>query len=122
MNGKQVARALGWFGIGLGLAECLAPRAVARASGLRGHERLLQAFGLREIASGLVLLDARDSERWVWLRSAGDGLDGALLTYGLRPGNPHRHRTLLATIAVAPAVALDLLYTARANRHRAAGA
>ena len=36
LNDKQVARGLGWFGIGLGLAKLLAPRAVARASGWKG--------------------------------------------------------------------------------------
>ena len=59
MNSRNMARGLAWFGIGLGLAELLAPRAVARAAGLRGHEGLLQAFGAREIASGAVILAAR---------------------------------------------------------------
>lgn len=32
-NVEKVARGLAWFGIGLGLAELLAPRTVARAAG-----------------------------------------------------------------------------------------
>lgn len=49
MTPRDVTRGLAWFGIGLSLAELLAPQAVARVDGL---ERLLQAFGVREIASG----------------------------------------------------------------------
>jgi len=49
---QAVARSLGWFSIGLGLAELVAPRLVARASGLAGCERLVQLYGVREISSG----------------------------------------------------------------------
>jgi hypothetical protein len=34
---------LGWFSIGLGLAEILAPRALCRALGMEGREALVQA-------------------------------------------------------------------------------
>lgn len=34
IDGERLARALGWFGIGLGLAEMLAPRTLGRAIGL----------------------------------------------------------------------------------------
>ena len=71
--------ASGWFSIGLGLAECLMPRTMARAVGLEGKENLLRAFGMREIATGVGLLMSRDPEPWVWGRVAGDALDlGAL--------------------------------------------
>ncbi len=111
MDPRDVARGLAWFGIGLGLAELLAPRAVAEASGLKGHERLIQAFGLREIASGAFILAANDPQSWLWTRAVGDALDGALLASGMGPGNPDRNRTMLATLAVAPVVALDLAYS-----------
>lgn len=105
-----MARGLAWFGIGLGVAEMLAPRAVARATGLEGHEKLLRLFGAREIASGIVILVAEDPEARLWTRVAGDLLDGLLLSAGMRAGNPHRHRAVLATAIVAPVVALDALY------------
>jgi len=113
MKSRTVARGLAWFGIGLGLAELLAPRAVARASGLKGHERLLQVFGAREIASGALVLAAEDPEAWLWTRVAGDALDSMLLSRGMRADNPQRHRALLATLAVLPVVILDALYARR---------
>ena len=113
MKSRDVARGLAWFGIGLGLGELLAPRTVARAAGLQGHETLLQLFGLREIASGAVILAAEDPERWLWTRVAGDVLDSLLLSAGMKAGNPERHRAMLATAAVAPVVVLDALYARR---------
>ena len=115
-DGRTVARGLGWFGIGIGLLEVFAPRALARATGLQGRETLLQAFGLREIASGVLILAADEPEPWLWARVAGDALDGGVLAAGLAPSNPHRSRTMLATLAVAPVVALDLLYALRSRR------
>ena len=116
MDDRTVARGLGWFGIGLGLVELFAPRTLARATGLRGRETLLQAFGLREIASGVLILAADEPEPWLWARVAGDGLDGGVLAAGLAPSNPDRGRTLLATLAVAPVVVLDLVYALRSRR------
>ena len=115
MNRSAVARALGWFGIGLGVIEVAAPNALGRAIGLKKHAGLLRLFGVREIASGVMILAADDPQRWLWARVAGDGLDGGLLASGLLPSNPDRGRTLLATLAVAPVVILDLIYALRAE-------
>ena len=70
-------------------------------------------FGAREIASGAVMLAARDPRAWLWTRVVGDLLDGALLTAGRRAGNPGGQRAMVATLAVAPVVALDALYAGR---------
>lgn len=88
----------------------LAPRTLGRAIGLEGRERLLRMFGLREIGAGMLVLTADDPRMGLWARVAGDGLDGAVLAAGLMPINPHRGRTLIATLAVAPVVILDALY------------
>lgn len=120
MSSRKVARGLAWFGIGLGLTELLAPRTVARAAGLRGHEGLLQAFGAREIASGALILAAKDPEAWLWTRVAGDVLDGLLLSAGMKSANPDRQRAMLASLAVAPVVVLDALYARRTFRNETA--
>ena len=41
----RLARALGWFSLGLGLAELLAPRLFTHALGMRGSEGLVRAYG-----------------------------------------------------------------------------
>src|SRR5215467_12812637 len=49
-----LARTLGWFSLGLGLAEVMAPRALAKLIGVSSeHSMLLHLFGLREMASGV---------------------------------------------------------------------
>ena len=111
----SVARGLAWFGVGLGLVEVLAPKALARAIGLDDRPRLLRAFGVREIAAGVIILTADAPEDWLWLRVAGDVLDGAVLAAGLADDNPRRRRTALAAMAVAPVVALDATYALKAG-------
>ena len=54
----SMARGLGWFSIGLGLAEVLAPRALTRGLGMEGNEQLVQAYGLREIPTGIGILSS----------------------------------------------------------------
>ena len=81
-RGDALAQGLGWFSIGLGLVQLASARAVANGLGLHGQERLVQAYGLREIATGLGILAARGEDRapWLWGRVAGDALDLAVET------------------------------------------
>jgi hypothetical protein len=83
----SVARGLGWFSIGLGLAEILMPRAMARGLGMQGREQLLFVYGLREIATGIGLLASSRRTPWMWGRVAGDALDMATLAGHMRPGS-----------------------------------
>ena len=76
---RTAAQSLGWFSIGLGIAEILAPRMVARALGVQGGADVVRAYGLREIATGIGILTAKDPTPWVWGRVAGDALDLASL-------------------------------------------
>lgn len=115
---QKFARGLAWFGIGLGMAEVLAARKVSRIAGLEGHDGLIRAFGLREIASSLLILGSRDPERAVWGRVAGDGLDAALLGTGLIGRNPHKGRTLAAALLVSPVVILDCLIASKTPASR----
>src|SRR5919107_1952363 len=78
---EQLARGLGWFSIGLGLAELLAPRGVAKVAGMRGgNTALIRLFGLREIASGVAIFtQGRRPAGALWSRVVGDALDLACL-------------------------------------------
>lgn len=55
-NAQRLAKGLGYFSIGLGLAGLLAPRAVASVAGMDPKNTLLiRLFGLREIGSGIAI-------------------------------------------------------------------
>lgn len=100
-----IARLLGWFSIGLGLSEILAPRKVGRPVGVEDRTALLRAYGLREIATGLGLLLARDPQPWLWGRVAGDVLDvGTLVSVGR--ARPRNMGVAVATLAAVGAVDL----------------
>ena len=104
----RAAGGLGLFSIGLGVAELLFAPAFARAFGMRGGAGLIRLYGLREIATGIGLLAARDREPWVWARVAGDGLD--LATLGAHvPGNRESRNVALAIGAVAGVTAMDMM-------------
>ena len=77
------ARALGWFSIGLGLAELAMPRTVARVAGAPNLPRLTRAYGLREIGTGIGILTSKDPSPWLWGRVVGDALDVATVGAGL---------------------------------------
>lgn len=111
-NVDAVADALGWFSIGLGAMEILAPRALGRRIGLRKHDRLLRFHGAREIATGIGILTAPRERKplWLWGRVAGDALDLATLAAGMTQAGPHRRqRAALAMGALVGVTALDAL-------------
>lgn len=116
-----LAQGLGWFSIGLGLAELVAPERLARFLGMRRSE-LIRVYGLREIATGVAILSQKNPAPWLWGRVSGDLLDLGTLVPGLRRSNPQRQNVGLAIAAVAGALALDLLcarsFDAQAQRRR----
>src|SRR4051812_50214093 len=71
---ESLARGLGWFSIGLGLAAVLAPRGVARLIGVRGYHGLIRLVGFREITSGIGILARSKPTPWVDARVAGEAL------------------------------------------------
>ncbi|MBX9931766.1 MAG: cyclase dehydrase [Methylobacterium sp.] len=113
-----LARGLGWFSIGLGLVELLAPKALARGLGMRGQEGLVQAYGAREVATGIGILTSDDPTPWIWGRVAGDALDLATLAAAYE-GNPKKDNLLLAAAAVAGVTALDAVCADRLMRSTA---
>jgi hypothetical protein len=91
-NEHRVARVLGWFSIGLGAAELLAPKAVCRSLRVDCDERLVQAFGAREIAAGVGILSQRNPTPWLWGRVAGDAVDEQSTSRHGRGRHRQRHR------------------------------
>ena len=118
VNGERLARGLGWFSIGLGLAEILAPRGVAKIAGVRGkHTGLIRLFGLREIASGTgIFAQGRRPAAAVWSRVVGDALD--LMALGAAAASPksRKGRVAFATANVLAVTALDVVCAQRLSR------
>lgn len=114
-----LARFLGWFSIGLGVAELLMPRQVARGAGLHGRSGMVRAMGLREIASGVGILSQRQPANWLWSRVGGDAMDLALLGTGVARGGRHRNRAALAAAAVAGITVLDVMASVQQSRREA---
>ncbi len=111
-NADQLARFLGWFSIGLGVAEIIAPRQLADLIGVENRPSVFRMMGLREIGSGVAILSQDQPASGVWSRVAGDMVDLALLGTQLDSDNPEREKTLAATMSVLGVTAVDL-YTAK---------
>jgi uncharacterized membrane protein len=112
---ESLANGLGWFSIGLGMAEVLAPRAVASLIGVRDDDRtrnVLRGYGLREIATGVGILTQPNAAAWLWGRVGGDFLDLASLGSAYTSDDSDNARLTFATAAVAGVTALDI-YTAQ---------
>jgi uncharacterized membrane protein len=121
---ERLARRLGWFSVGLGVAEIAAPRAVGRMIGIEDDARLhrtLMAFGARELVSGIGILSRPRSSVWLWARVAGDLMDLALLGSALRSDDSQRGRVAAAAAAVAGVTVLDVITGRELSRvaHRA---
>ncbi len=96
---RSPARALGWFSIGLGLAELAMPRRLGRLAGAPNLPTLTRIFGLREIGTGIGILTSKDPSPWLWGRVAGDALDVATVGAGLLTrGRPLRTLTSVAML------------------------
>lgn len=109
-SAKRLAKGLGWFSIGLGLAELLAPRAIANISGVSNkHTGLIRLYGLREVAAGVTIFAQKKPIEGVWSRVVGDALD--LTSLGLAATNPEAKlgRVAFATANVLAVTALDVM-------------
>lgn len=107
-SAKHLARNLGWFSIGLGALEVAAPHRFSRTLGWRDSETTITLYGLREIATGVALLSARDPAPFVWARVAGDALDLVSLLGGFG-GSRRKGVVALAFGTIAAVTAVDLI-------------
>jgi len=118
-NESRIAAGLGWFSLGVGAAELLFARRIARFLGLRGSDTMLRLYGLREIGSGIgILASPSNPAPWLWVRAAGDVMDLAALGNALGQRGNKRGRTIAAIANVAAAAALDTLCAQRLSARR----
>lgn len=116
----RTAKGLGYVSIALGIAELLAPRALCRATRLRGMEQVVRAYGAREVATGVAILTSHNPEPWIWARVAGDMADMATVATGLRRGKGHKRDNNMLTLAALTAVtAVDIACASGMNGEKA---
>lgn len=110
-DARQLATALGWFSIGLGVAQVAVPGALARLIGIRDKAKtrsVMRAMGLREISHGAAILRQPSSSAAVWSRVAGDVLDLTLLGRAASNRRNDGRRIASAMAAVLGVAVLDV--------------
>jgi uncharacterized membrane protein len=113
------ARGLGWFSLGLGLAQVAAPSVMSRlVLGGDGpsRRRTMRAIGLRELAAGVNLLRQPREGRWLWARVAGDVVDLALLGSSFSARKTKTSHVAASLAAVLGVTALDYMTTRQVSR------
>ncbi|HSC51752.1 MAG TPA: hypothetical protein VLD16_15930 [Gaiellaceae bacterium] len=108
-----LARFLGWFSVGLGATQILAPKAMCKLVGTSGEgvsRQVMRAMGVRELTQGVGILVRPRPTMWVWSRVAGDALDLSLLGLVAARGNARRAAFGIANVV---AVTVPDVYEAR---------
>lgn len=122
---ERLANGLGWFSLGLGLAEVAAPGSVARLIGIQDDDRnrtLLRSplYGMRELAAGAGILSQSRPTAWVWSRVAGDIMDLGSLACAMASDRNDRKKVAMGMVAVAGVTALDVICAQGLSRAAAA--
>ena len=109
-SAKRLAKGLGWFSVGLGLTELLAPRAIASITGVSNkHTGLIRLYGLRELAAGIGIFAQKNPREAMWSRVAGDAVDLISLGVACTAPDAKRGRVTFATANVLAVTALDVI-------------
>lgn len=115
----RLAEGLGWFSLGLGLAELAAPRTVAQLIGVPDDavtRQVLRAYGAREIATGIGILSTAPRPVWLWARVAGDVLDLATLAAAMRRDGVEGGKIASAAASVAGVMIADIAAARQLDR------
>ena len=104
---RRISYPLAAMSFGLGALELLSGRKIARRLGLPRSAPVLKSYGLREMASGALLLAAPRSSLGAWSRVAGDVLDLATLGTARVQRRGKRRPILGAAAFAAAALAAD---------------
>jgi len=109
----KAARAMGIAGMGIGIAELVAPGWIGKQLGLSDKSsRILRGFGVRELLSGVGVVGRKNPTMGMWSRVAGDVIDVAALGAALRKSE--KRGLLYGAIGAVLAIgALDLLFARR---------
>jgi hypothetical protein len=105
---KRLAVGLGYFSVGLGLLELLGTRKLERWFGVE-NAKLIRAYGVREIATGVQILMGSRLAPLLWGRVAGDVLDLGTLGVAARDEDANRRNLAIAGGAVLGVMLLDIL-------------
>jgi uncharacterized membrane protein len=115
IRGEGLARGLGWFSIGLGLAEMASPQSVAQLVGIEDGVRtraLIRGYGARELANGIAILSQPDA-KWLWARVAGDVVDLSSLGAALQRDQVDARKVALGLASVASVMVADIVAARR---------
>ncbi len=121
MNEVKVARGLGWFSIGLGLAEVLATNQLADFLGTTSRTGVIRAFGIRELAAGVgILAQPHPTAPWLWARVGGDLMDIVSLGVAYQNHESKRKAIGFALGNVLAVTVLDILCARQLSERRIA--
>jgi len=108
---ERIAEGLGWFSLGLGVTQLLAPGALNRLAGIRDDSaaRLAQRFvGVREVGAFAAIMATRPRPAVpLWSRVGGDLIDLALLGRAWRRKRESAPRLALTIANIAAVAGLD---------------
>src|SRR4051812_41169438 len=115
----SLAQFLGWFSLGLGSAQLLAPKLMCRVVGASGDgisHSVMRVLGARELTQGVGILTRPRPTGWLWSRVAGDGLDLSLLGLTALKNPHHRGRTAFAIANVVAVTVPDVFESLHLSR------
>lgn len=115
-----LANALGFFSVGLGIAEIVAPKAIGRLIGKSDYSQAIRGIGIRELINGIGILSQRNQQAWLWGRVGGDLIHAAMLGFSWpgRDCKEARRRSAFAMAAVGAATAIDSTAAVFSGRKR----
>ncbi|HEX7298741.1 MAG TPA: SRPBCC family protein [Solirubrobacteraceae bacterium] len=115
---------LGWFSLGLGVPQVVAPGRVCRAVGVRDDDTSrfwMRLVGVRELAAAAGILGQRRPAPWLWARVAGDAMDLTLLAAALVTKRERAARIVGAMGSVAGITVADVVDAIRLGRQPETG-
>ena len=115
---QVISRALGWFSLGLGVVQLVAPRRLLAILGVEQHGAtvaITRIVGMRELSAVPGLLAASRPVGWLAARVAGDLMDAGLLLRAMN-GPADRRRVAGALGLVVAITGIDLAAAIAARR------